>query len=939
MKRPVLLLLSLLLYSALPAATAPELPPRIKAPTDQAVFHRFVLDNGLRVMLVSDPRFNLSAATLAVGIGALDDPANREGLVHFLEHMISKGNAKYPAADGLSDFVSANGGARNAATSSDHTYYLFQIRHDSLAEALDRTAQVFISPNFPADFTTREINAVHNEAMRHVQNDARRRTSVLRELYGEDSPERKFSTGNKDTLSGVTGADVRAFWEKTHSADRMTLAVAGKASIEELEKMVRGPFSAILRRELAPITREQKFLPRKAALRMAFIEPVREERTLDLEFPTSTLRADFVSKPHRLAATLLSHANPGGLEAGLKRDGLANGVAAFSNDRSSGYSSFTISISLTPAGEKDYGRVLRTTFSYLKFLQESPFPADLYQQQARIGQLNETYEDRGEGYTLTNKLASQMLAYPLAVAERATDAWGPPDEGAYRRLLGSLAADNMLVTLMAKGVPTDKNERIYHAAYSYREDSGAAYQALANPAKVAGFALPGANRFMPAAPAVLAERPLRLISEPGLELYYAQDTQFERPQTSLVVRLVGTRDAAGLEAEALLSLYNSCLSDFLSPAINEANRAGVSATSGATLSGLLLNVTGYGDSPVRYASYVAENLKSFSLSPERFEACKESTLRSLRSAEQNEAVAVSVTRQGLLAREFDYPAAELIPRVTSATWAEVQAFARRWFSRGKVEAVVHGHLSPEAAETAVRTLARHIGAQPADANALLRPKYLKILPGEDIVDAGPIEGVNSVFSRDVMLPDDSPATRAAAIILASFIRNPFFNELRSKQQLGYIVGSSAAATHRNRHLNFVIQSSVYPPDELRRRVDAFVPTLPGALAAVSPERWDALVAGARSSLEAKPKSIAERAARFHFNAFTLAADWEQRAATLEALDTLTKEQAVALLTNLLTPETRRSRTVLLWSKQHTLTEELKPAFTDRVGWKSTRKYE
>src|SRR5262245_35283574 len=80
-------------------ATAPELPPRIKAPTDNAVFRRFVLDNGLKVLLVSDPKFNKSGAALVCNVGQIDDPKEREGLAHFTEHMLFLGTEKYPKVE------------------------------------------------------------------------------------------------------------------------------------------------------------------------------------------------------------------------------------------------------------------------------------------------------------------------------------------------------------------------------------------------------------------------------------------------------------------------------------------------------------------------------------------------------------------------------------------------------------------------------------------------------------------------------------------------------------------------------------------------------------------------------------------------------------------------------------------------------------------------
>jgi insulysin len=206
-------LLALALFAPLaPAQPVPELPPRVVAPTDQAQFRRLVLDNGIKVLLVSDPKFNKSAAALVVPVGQIDDPRDSEGLAHFLEHMLFLGTDKYPDEGEYGRFIQRNGGTNNAYTSSDHTNFHFDVRHDVLPEALDRFAQFFIAPKFNPEFVGREVNAVHNEAMRHVQNDFRRDWSARRELYDPASGESKFAGGNKDTLAGATPAAVRTFF-------------------------------------------------------------------------------------------------------------------------------------------------------------------------------------------------------------------------------------------------------------------------------------------------------------------------------------------------------------------------------------------------------------------------------------------------------------------------------------------------------------------------------------------------------------------------------------------------------------------------------------------------------------------------------------------------------------------------------------------------------
>ncbi|MBL8235424.1 MAG: insulinase family protein, partial [Bryobacterales bacterium] len=63
------------------------------AAPDTARHERLVLPNGIRVLLVSDPGFNVSAASLVVGVGSLADPPARQGLAHFHPRRLGTGVA------------------------------------------------------------------------------------------------------------------------------------------------------------------------------------------------------------------------------------------------------------------------------------------------------------------------------------------------------------------------------------------------------------------------------------------------------------------------------------------------------------------------------------------------------------------------------------------------------------------------------------------------------------------------------------------------------------------------------------------------------------------------------------------------------------------------------------------------------------------------------
>ncbi|MCC5023596.1 MAG: insulinase family protein [Candidatus Synoicihabitans palmerolidicus] len=293
--------------------------------------------------------------------------------------------------------------------------------------------------------------------------------------------------------------------------------------------------------------------------------------------------------------------------------------------------------------------------------------------------------------------------------------------------------------------------------------------------------------------------------------------------------------------------HEVCLQDALEPAANDAAIAGVTYTLNTNLEGLTLTVSGFGDSPSRFAQYLAAQLHTVAVSPARFAALSESVVRELRSFKQTEAYLLSSSRLRTLQREFYYLPDHSLDRAPSVTWNEIQASVTRFLASGKIEAIVHGHLT---ADQAVRAVADAIRAEPLPSSALLYRRQLTLQPGSPVLDVA----VNSAYRAYYELPTDSPATRAAAQVIGNFSRTPYFDELRTTQPLGYIVGSGSASAAHRYLLYFVIQSSAFPVDELRARSETFAATLPDKLATSPP------MSGPPSSPELAPNSKRSRPA-------------------------------------------------------------------------------
>ena len=100
-------------------ASAPDVVN--KSPNDDRTYAAVTLDNGLKVLMVSDSETEKSAAALSVGVGAFSDPMDFQGMAHYLEHMLFMGSESFPEPDGYMNFAAENGGSSNAYTSSEIT--------------------------------------------------------------------------------------------------------------------------------------------------------------------------------------------------------------------------------------------------------------------------------------------------------------------------------------------------------------------------------------------------------------------------------------------------------------------------------------------------------------------------------------------------------------------------------------------------------------------------------------------------------------------------------------------------------------------------------------------------------------------------------------------------------------------------------------------------
>ena len=342
----------------------------VVSPMDDRSYRALTLDNGLQVLLISDPATQKAAAALDVYVGSGDNPEGRGGLAHFLEHMLFLGTEKYPDPAEYEQYITEHGGNRNAYTSFDHTNYFFDINADYLPEALDRFAQFFVAPNLDAEYVDREMNAVQAEYQMGLNNDGRRGLDVLQALMNPEHPYSQFSVGSLESLADRPEAPIRAelieFYERYYKAGNMRLVVLGKESLDSLEATTLASFSEVPAGQVEHDILDMPIFPADRLPAKVYIEPTAANRSVELVFPIADYRSDYRTNPGRYLGHLVGHEGPTSLLAQLKREGLAESLSAGTGLGWRGGALFYIDIALTEAGVAAYPRVVQMTHTALQ---------------------------------------------------------------------------------------------------------------------------------------------------------------------------------------------------------------------------------------------------------------------------------------------------------------------------------------------------------------------------------------------------------------------------------------------------------------------------------------------------------------------------------------------------------------------------------------------
>jgi predicted Zn-dependent peptidase len=209
-------------------------------------YRKTVLPNGISVVTERMPQVRSVAVGIWVDTGSRNEAADRGGVSHLIEHLVFKGTATRSAQE-IARVMDSVGGQMDAFTTKEHTCFYVQVLDEHLPLAVNLLTDILLNPLFDPAELEREKSVVLQE-IRMVEDTP---DDLIHELFAarmwDGHPLALPILGTRDAVSGYTADTVRQHFAEEYIPGRITIAVAGNVTHDDVVALFAERFDEFVR--------------------------------------------------------------------------------------------------------------------------------------------------------------------------------------------------------------------------------------------------------------------------------------------------------------------------------------------------------------------------------------------------------------------------------------------------------------------------------------------------------------------------------------------------------------------------------------------------------------------------------------------------------------------------------------------------------------------
>ncbi|KAG4429155.1 hypothetical protein IFR05_015363, partial [Cadophora sp. M221] len=581
---------------------------------------------------------------------------------------------------------------------------------------------------------------------------------------------------------------------------------------------------------------------------------------------------------------------------------------------------FNCQIRLTKDGLKNYKEIVKVFFQYVSLLCETPPQKWIFEEQKGLADVDFKFKQKTLASRFTSKISAVMQTpLPREWLLSGHSRLRKFDSTRIQEGLACLTPDNFRMSVVSQNFPGSwkEKEKWYGTEYTYEKipaDFLAEIKVAATSTPKNRFAelhLPHENQFIP----TKLEVEKKEIKEPAISpklirnddlvrTWYKKDDQFWVPKANLFINCRNTLPSATAENSLKSRLYTDVVRDALEECSYDAELAGLSYSVSSHSMGIEIAVSGYNDKLPVLLEKVLLTMRDLKVKPDRFEIIKERLLRGLKNQDFRKPYYQVGDYTEWLNSEKGYINEQIFAELHHLTEADIQQFYPYLLRQMHIETFVHGNLYKEDAlklgnliETTLKPRALPQAQWPV-ARALVFPPGGNFIYRKALKDPA---NVNHCIEYFLFVGDKSVRPlRAKTLLLKQMTDEPAFDQLRTKEQLGYVVLSGVRTSATAIGYGFIIQSEK-TAEYLECRIDSFLNGFKDTLEKMSESDFEGHKRSLITKRLEKLKNLEEESGRLWSYISSGYLDFELVHEDAATIKTLTKADMVAFYNRFILP--------------------------------------
>ena len=548
----------------------------------------------------------------------------------------------------------------------------------------------------------------------------------------------------------------------------------------------------------------------------------------------------FETQPSYYISHLIGHEGPGSIMAYIKAKGWANGLIAGAYPICPGTAGlFKCHVWLTQDGMSQYQEIIKIIFQYISLLRETLPQEWIFDEQKGMADVQFRFKQKTKASQFTSEISAVMqkpLPREFLLSHNKLRRF---DRAAIQKALSYLRPDNFRIEVVSQEFPGDwdKKEKWYGTEYNYEkipeEFLAEIRKAAASNAsgRLPELHLPHKNQFIPTKlevekkdvknPAIAPT----LIRNDHLRAWFKKDDTFWVPKANLFISCKSPLPSTTAENTIKTHVYISMVKDALEEYAYDAEIAGLDYEITSNSMGIEIQVHGYNDKLPVLLEKVLTTMRDLVVRPERFEIVKDRLLRAMRNWEYQSPYNQTSDFMTWLNVEKLFINDELLTDLEQLTAEDIQSFYPDLLRQMQIEMLIHGNLYKEDALQLTNLVENTLKPRSLSQAHLPVRRNLIFPPGSNYLYRRTLKdpkNVNHCIEYSLYVGDRADRVlRNKTLLLDQMTHERAFNQLRTKEQLGYAVWSGIRVAETTMAYRIIIQSEK-PPEYLESRIDAFL---------------------------------------------------------------------------------------------------------------------